>query len=465
MTILYKQNINEINISPYNTVILDTLKANMNIQYVTDIYGVLAYLTSYMCKPERTMSELMKGMCKENIGGSIKEKLKAIGKAFLTKREVSTHEAVMRVLSMPLRRSNIDVVHVSTGTKENCSRVLKSKKALDSIMKMDPNSEDIFAISMFERYANRPESLSNCCFAYFVSNYIVKYATNSNIDDEDSLDKQFNNIPGYEEVNESSELITLENGFGEMRKRSRPCVIRWHSVPKSKDAELYHLRLLQLYLPWRNEEELCHSDGTYTSKFNEVYETICDTINVYEPGEEITADDLQVMLENNSDSESESSDSDDPDFAGLNPDNLCTEVNGNDINDIGRASTANFSVRNMFMSNDHCYEMCKNLNKEQRMMFQFICTHAQEILYSERFETNPPKPFFLFLSGDAGTGKSHLINVLSEYLRRNLKFPGQSGNQPSILLTASTGPAASRISGQTVHSALNLRIRGFGKER
>ena len=71
------------------------------------------------------------------------------------------------------------------------------------------------------------------------------------------------------------------------------------------------------------------------------------------------------MLENDSDSESESSDSDDPDFVGLNPDNLCTEVDGNDINDIGRASTANFSVRNMFMSNDHYYEMCKNLNKEQ----------------------------------------------------------------------------------------------------
>ena len=461
-TILYKRNINECNISPYNTVILNTLKANMNIQYVTDIYGVLAYLTSYMCKPEHTMSELMKGMCKENIGGSIKEKLNAIGKAFLTKREVSTHEAIMRVLSMPLRRSNIDVVHVSTGTKENRTRVLKSKKALDSIMKMDPNSEDIFAIGMLERYANRPESLRNCCFAYFASNYIVKYATNPKIDDEDSLDKQFNNIPGYEEVDESNELITLENGFGEMRKRSRPCIIRWHSVPKSKDIELYHLRLLQLYLPWRNEDELCHSDGTYTSKFNEVCETIRDTINVYEPGEEITAEDLQAMLENNSDTESENSDTDDPDFAGLNPDNLCTEVDGNDI---GGASAANFSVRDMFMSNDHYYEMCKNLNKEQRMMFQFICTHAQETLYSERFGTDPPKPFFLFLSGDAGTGKSHLINVVSEYLRRNLKFPGQAGNQPSILLTASTGPAASRISGQTVHSALHLSSRGFGKER
>ena len=59
-TIHYKRQPNEIMISPYNTVLLSVLKANMNLQFVTGVYGLLTYLTAYLCKPEKVMSELMK---------------------------------------------------------------------------------------------------------------------------------------------------------------------------------------------------------------------------------------------------------------------------------------------------------------------------------------------------------------------------------------------------------------------
>ena len=58
--ITYKRGLTDTLISPYNTPILATLKANMNIQYVTGVYAVLAYLTSYLCKPEHSLGELMK---------------------------------------------------------------------------------------------------------------------------------------------------------------------------------------------------------------------------------------------------------------------------------------------------------------------------------------------------------------------------------------------------------------------
>ena len=58
--IIYKRRPIEKDISPYNTVILSLLKSNMNIQFVTGVYGLLTYLTSYLCKPEHTMGELMK---------------------------------------------------------------------------------------------------------------------------------------------------------------------------------------------------------------------------------------------------------------------------------------------------------------------------------------------------------------------------------------------------------------------
>ena len=61
-SITYKRGLTDTLISPYNTPILATLKANMNIQFITGIYAVLAYLTSYLCKPEHSMGELMKNL-------------------------------------------------------------------------------------------------------------------------------------------------------------------------------------------------------------------------------------------------------------------------------------------------------------------------------------------------------------------------------------------------------------------
>ena len=460
MTILYKRKVNETHISPYCPPLLALMRSNMNIQFITDPYGVLHYLAFYICKPEKTMSELMKKACKESNSSNNKERLSVIGKQLLRNREVPTHEAIMRILSMPLRRSNIDVIHIPTGPKENITRVLKSKKALDAIMKVDPNSEDIFACNMLERYASRPLSLNECCYAFFASNYKVKYSINANVEDEDSLDQQFGNVPGYVEVEESGEVITLQNGFGDMRKRSRPCVVRWHSISKTKNPEMYYMRLLQLYLPWRKEEDLLHEDGTYTSKFNAVRDDIIDTIQIYEPVDQITEEEIEAVLATfDFDSEDEE-DTEDPEFAALNPENI--DERADDQFHIPLSSGAEFSTRNACMENDEYYKNCKSLNDEQRSLFQFVCTHTHKILFSDRYGTEPPEPFFVFLSGDGGTGKSHLINVINEYVKRNLKFPGQSPDQPSILLTASTGPAASRISGQTLHKALNLNTYGIG---
>ena len=90
-SIILKRKPTDIYISPYNTVILDCLQANMNLQYCRNIYGVLAYLTSYLCKPEHTMSEFMKAAAKEAQTSGVKEAMRAIGNEFITKREVSLH--------------------------------------------------------------------------------------------------------------------------------------------------------------------------------------------------------------------------------------------------------------------------------------------------------------------------------------------------------------------------------------
>ena len=81
-------------IGPCNTVILKLLKSNTNLQFVTGVYAMLTYLTSYLCKPEHAMTELMKKTSEEAYGKNIKGKMLSIGNMYLTKHEVFTHEAI-----------------------------------------------------------------------------------------------------------------------------------------------------------------------------------------------------------------------------------------------------------------------------------------------------------------------------------------------------------------------------------
>ena len=105
----------------------------MNLQYVTGVYAMITYLTSYLCKPEHAISKLMKKASRVAYGKDIKGKMLCIGNTFLTTREVSTHEAIKRVLSLPMRHSNVDVLYVPTGLKKNRTRMLKSLSILEKM--------------------------------------------------------------------------------------------------------------------------------------------------------------------------------------------------------------------------------------------------------------------------------------------------------------------------------------------
>lgn len=54
---------------------------------------------------------------------------------------MSHHEAIMRCLSMPFRRSNIPVAFVATDFKENRTRIIKQRSVLDT---MEDDDTDIY---------------------------------------------------------------------------------------------------------------------------------------------------------------------------------------------------------------------------------------------------------------------------------------------------------------------------------
>ena len=148
LSLIYKRRPAEKCISPYNPILLNSLKSNMNLQFVTGVYGLLSYLTSYLCKPEKNMSEMMKKALKDSSGKNEMGKMKVIGNVYKTKREVSLAEAVKRTLSLPLRSSNIDVIYIQTGLKENRTRMLKEQSVIDM---MDPDDTNVYKTNLLEK--------------------------------------------------------------------------------------------------------------------------------------------------------------------------------------------------------------------------------------------------------------------------------------------------------------------------
>ena len=67
----------------------------------------------------------------------------------------------------------------------------------------------------------------------------------------------------------------------------------------------------------------------------------------------------------------------------------------------------------------------------------------------------------MVVQGGAGTGKSTVINILSQQMEKILRTSGDNPDNPYIIKTAFTGTAAENIKGQTLHNAFSF---SFGNE-
>ena len=454
ISIVYKREPSDIMIGPYNTVIFSCLRANMNVQYIASVYALLTYLTSYLCKPEHNMSELMRKASKEAYGKDVKGKMQAIGDVLATKREYSVHEAVKLGLSLRLRHSNNDVLFVPTGFRKNIIRILKSPKVLET---MHPDDPDIYAPNLLDKYKSRPDSVEDMCYATFAATF---KSCNATIDDpEDIANYTSTETSGYnEELNTKVKIINLKNDLGKMKQRDKECVIRWHNITEKKDSEGHYHQKLQLYMPWRKEDDMKSDNQTFKDKFEEVKSEIQENMNHHEPYYNIDVDDLpDPFIEQLEEDEGNN------EFSMFDPSLIDFDISDNDRSN-SSSSTSNNSVQVVNMPNNTFYDMCAALNEKQLHLFNFIMQFAVKYRYAEKNNVDPPPPFFIFLSGGAGVGKSYLIQVITEFLRRILRYPDQSIlDQPSVLVTASTGKAATNVNGTTLHSAFQLQVRRAGR--
>lgn len=67
-------------------------------------------------------------------------------------------------------------------------------------------------------------------------------------------------------------------------------------------------------------------------------------------------------------------------------------------------------------------------------------------------------PFYVFVSGGAGVGKSFLTKAIVAYLQL---FTSKTLNTNSVVVCVPTGTAANNINGETLHSLLTIPIHKF----
>ena len=219
--LILKHNIQDAFINGVNIDMLNLWGGNMDLQMVIDDVAAVMYVCSYMMKGEKVMGETLKRVAKECRDDDIQTQMKKIKKEFLGKRAFGCLESVMRILLMWLMKKSRKVITVNCEMKENRVSLPKTQEQLS---KMDDDDTNVFATSIIDRYAARPNDLKQMCLASFAVNYDVFIATDDfNLGDDT---QKFTNDGIQKSTQNYSNKIQLCRGLGTMRKHKKEAILR-----------------------------------------------------------------------------------------------------------------------------------------------------------------------------------------------------------------------------------------------
>ncbi len=281
-TIFLKRTPNELRINNYNSACLHAWRANMDIQFVLDVYACAMYIVSYISKAQIGMSELLRKACAEAREGNanIKQQVRDIGNKFLNSVEISAQEAVYIILQLPMQKSSRNVIFVNTSPPAEWVELLKP---LSEIEKMSDESKEIHSGGLLKRYVERPDILQNITLADWAAWYDTSgqnhYRKTNKKADIDKLPVE------TEDKNNDDDLLDNENSLtsisqspkNTIKKRSQARIIRSVWFNKEAQPEKHYRELITLFTPWRNEQtDLMGSFSSfeehYIARYNEISE-------------------------------------------------------------------------------------------------------------------------------------------------------------------------------------------------
>ncbi|CAB3983616.1 ATP-dependent DNA helicase PIF1 [Paramuricea clavata] len=457
-TLFLKRSPNELRINNYNRTCLQAWRANMDIQYVLDVYACAMYIVSYISKAQKGMSELLRKAVEAKQGNTnIKQQVRDIGNKFLNSVEICAQEAVYVVLQLPMRKASRSVIFINTSPPAERVELLKP---LSEIEKMSDECEEIQSGGLLKRYVERPECMQNTTLADWAAWYdsCIIYScrkTNKKTD--------IDNLP-MENNEENNDDQLLENNPGvnatiskAVKKRIQARIIRSVWFNKEAQPNKHYRELIMLFTSWRNEQsDLLRNYSSfeehYLARIDEIREqmrqyAVC-TEDLNEIGHHLQECDDNDMYDTIAPVTQ--------DVERQDEDEGCTDTHP-DLNETFDHLSENLGIPSTLRNNDplilneiHDDEyraLVQMLNKKQREFFY----HALHIIKTS------DKPFYAFLSGSGGVGKSHLIKSIYQAAMKYYNTrAGEDFRRVQILLLAPTGKAAYLIKGNTIHSAFGI---------
>ena len=408
----------------FNKKLIKLHQANIDIQYITDEYAVAEYICNYVTKNESGLSHLLKNINDEAIeqGEDVFKTIKKLGKALDKGREMSIQESIYRSLGLSMTKFSDVVRFVNTNHPDRRDGLLKSN--LDELEEED----SIFHNSIHNYYEIRPlegECMNTTwvklCLADFVANHNIAYKRQSG---------------------SQGKVIQLLDGKSFISQRKKPCVIRYFL--KYENEEEYLRALCILFLPFRNEKNDIHAHNV-----KDLYIANKDLIeeNRSRFEKHKTLIDIVEEFENNEENQNEIEE-DEPEY-------IHEETTSEkDIEDFEKGLKAeakkmlsNFNAGSIEMEEETYLEMINKLNFGQRKIFDDFVERMND----------PGNPFYLYIGGEAGTGKSFLLRAMINAAKKIGKHSGAELDKPVCITLAPTGVAAYLVNGTTIESGLGIQ--------
>ncbi|TKS65922.1 ATP-dependent DNA helicase PIF1 [Collichthys lucidus] len=460
-SIVLKRNATDIWVNQYNKDLLRAWNGNMDIQYVTDAFAVVVYILSYITKAEQEMGLLLQRAQNEAMNGNLDAKaaFKQLGSVYLHNREISAQEAVYRLTHMHLKECSRDVQFIAVGG--NPVRMSLPLHVLQAKAQKEhcDDAGNIWMTNVVERYKNRPHTaqFEEVCLASFCSEYRILSKSQVSAD------------------RDAHDIIALRNncGFVKQRTRTQPAVVRYPRFSPTKNTEKYFRSLLQLFLPYYND---CHLKPPQFDTYEDFYNNgavkcgndvqkvsvIVDSNKALFEKETEDIDRAKKLLDQNIDLEDA--------WAQICPEtekerlhcldlmkDKAVDDEGDDDDELIPDLTAKphtactLETNHVTMPRQDALHLLRSLNEEQAAIFFAVRKWCLQKLLGQN-----PEPLRLFITGGAGTGKSHLIKAIHYESTRLLSQIAENPDTLTVLLTAPTGVAAYNIGAATIHNTFSI---------
>jgi DNA replication protein DnaC len=234
-----------------------------------------------------------------------------------------------------------------------------------------------------------------------------------------------------------------------MRKRNVRKIIRFRHYGKMEDPQNYYREKLMLFVPWRDEEkelldvgidimqriaiseQLIHENSKpfyYDAAVNDesltnIVNEIQDNLDRSEDENRVVQNDMELMEED-----------------------IVFEQNFDEDVTTGNVRVEQF-LPPRAVPDDVYRSLMRTLNEKQR---RFVLNSLHSL------KTNAA-PFYYFLSGGAGVGKSHAVtSIVQSYMRYCGNRLDINPEHYCVIVAAPTGKAAFNVFGMTLHSTFKL---------